>query len=92
MIAATHSDIVVKLVENITQAVARDILAAAMLRLEKNGFPVIFSVHDEVVCEVLEHTQSLDKFCEILCKMPDWSAELPIKAECWQGKRYGKDK
>ena len=79
-----------KLVENITQAVARDILAQAMLRLEKNGFPVIFSVHDEVVCEVLEHTQSLDKFCEILCKMPDWSAELPIKAECWRDSRYKK--
>ena len=80
-----------KLVENITQAVARDILAQAMLRLERRGFPVIFSVHDEVVCEVPEKTHDLDTYRQLLCELPEWAKDLPLKAECWKGKRYRKE-
>ena len=79
-----------KLVENITQAVARDILAEAMLRLEREEYPVIFSVHDEIVCEVPENKKSLADYNEILCESPKWAAGLPIKAECWSGTRYKK--
>lgn len=79
-----------KLVENITQAVARDILASAMLRLEKWGFPVIFSVHDEVVCEVPEKTRDIDTYRQLLCELPEWAKGLPLKAECWVGRRYKK--
>ena len=79
-----------KIVENITQAVARDILAQAMLRVEKAGYPVIFSVHDEIVSEVPENKGSLDDFRRLLCVPTSWMAGLPIKAECWSGKRYKK--
>ena len=81
-----------KIIENITQAVARDILAAAMLRSETRGFPVAFSVHDEIVCDV--HGRSTDHHLQewgsLLCELPKWADGLPIKAECWKGGRYRK--
>ena len=79
-----------KITENITQAVARDILALAMLRLEKAGYPVIFSVHDEIVCEVPKSEKNITEFRRLLEICPDWATGLSIKAECWQGKRYKK--
>ena len=49
-----------RLVENIVQAFARDILAEAMLRLDDAGFPVVFSVHDEVIVEALASASVAD--------------------------------
>lgn len=79
-----------KITENITQAIARDLLAAAMLRLEQKGYPVIFSVHDEIVCETFEGAKSEDEFEMLLCALPKWAEGCPVKAEVWAGKRYKK--
>lgn len=76
--------------ENVTQAVARDIMADAMLRVEAAGYPVIFTVHDEIVAEVPHGFGDLAEFTALLEIVPQWATGFPLKAEGWRGKRYRK--
>lgn len=78
------------LTENLVQAVARDIMAGAMLRLERGGYPVVLTVHDEVVCERRDGDGSLDEFLALMTTTPKWADGLPVKAEAWTGNRYRK--
>jgi DNA polymerase len=79
-------------VENIVQAVARDMMAEGMLNAEADVFPVVLDVHDEVVAEIPEDApeDSLERFQSLLAKMPEWAAGCPIATEGWRGKRYRK--
>lgn len=81
------------LAENVTQAVARDLMAYAMLNLESAGFSVLASIHDELLVEFYECTNIVEHFDEFLRQMvrlPSWAKGLPIKAEGWRGERYRK--
>jgi DNA polymerase len=74
--------------ENVVQAVARDVMAEAMLRVEKAGYPVVLTVHDEILAEA--ETGSLDHFNELMSVTPEWAPELVVKVEGWEGERYRK--
>lgn len=75
-----------KLVENITQAVARDVMAEAMLRSEDAGYEVVLSVHDELLTE--KEDGSVEEFENIMKVLPEWAEGLPVDVEGWEGKRY----
>lgn len=79
-----------KLVENITQALARDIMAEAMLRVEDYGYRILFTVHDEVVAESSADFGSTEHYVDLLTELPEWAKGFPIKAEGWSGDRYAK--
>ena len=70
-----------KLVENLTQAVARDILANSMLALEAAGYHIVFHVHDEVILEVPYGQGSLEDACRIMGIPPSWAPDLPLRAD-----------
>lgn len=76
--------------ENITQAVARDIMAEAMLRVDAAGYRPTITIHDEIVCEVPEDFGSETDFERLMVHPPVWSKGCPISAESWRGKRYRK--
>lgn len=79
-----------KLVENITQATARDLMAAAMLRLHRAGYRLLLTVHDEIVCERKRGAGSIDEVINFMTIVPDWTKGCPIAAEGWIGERYRK--
>jgi DNA polymerase len=80
-----------RLVENLIQAISRDILRDAMLRLDAAGYPPVLHVHDEVICEVPEGFGSVEEFERIMMAREPWFADWPIKAAGgWRGKRYRK--
>jgi DNA polymerase len=80
-----------KLVENIVQATARDVLAEAMIRLEKEGYPIVFHVHDEAVAEVPDGSHSIEEMNQLMSVVPDWAEGLPLNAEGFETKYYMKD-
>jgi Toprim domain-containing protein/CHC2-type zinc finger protein len=76
------------LVENVVQGSARDLLAAALLRFEAHGLPVVFHCHDEVVIEVPEGSISAAEVLAILLEPPAWATGLPLGGKMHSGPLY----
>ena len=79
-----------KLVENITQAVARDCLAEAIERLEAAGYPLVFHIHDEVVIDA-QPGQKLEDVERIMSEVPAWAPGLPLNADGWVNPFFKKE-
>ena len=79
-----------KLVENVTQAVARDFLAEAMVRVENAGYPIVASVHDEIIAEREAGAGSLEEFEQLMRVVPKWGNGCPIEVEGFESVRYRK--
>lgn len=80
-----------KCVENIVQGTARDLLALALLRLEKAGYPVVMHCHDEAICEVPIGQGSVEEVNRIMAVSPEWAEGLPLKADGFETEFYKKD-
>lgn len=79
-----------KFVENIIQAMSRDILAEAMARMEAAGYDIVMHVHDEAVIEA-PRDAVLEDACQIMSKAPDWTPGLILNAAGYECEFYQKD-
>lgn len=80
-----------KFFENLVQAACRDLLMHSVINVEKAGYPVVLTVHDEFVAEVLKSLWlTLDKVKEIMLQLPDWASWWPVRADGFIGDYYMK--
>ncbi len=80
-----------KLVENIVQAIARDLLASAMMNVANAGYDIVFHVHDEIIAEVPDGQGSVDEMCMLMSINPDWADGIPLIADGYECEYYRKD-
>lgn len=82
-----------KIVENVVQAIARDLLLHSMFQLDAKGYNIAMHVHDEVVCEVPTEIggEELENILAIMGQGPAWSKGLPLGAEGYTCNYYKKD-
>lgn len=80
-----------KACENIVQALCRDLLAYAMINVEGGGYPIVLSVHDELVCETPNTPEyTVAELEKLMCSLPEWAEGFPLVAEGAELKRYAK--
>jgi len=80
------------LAERVTQALARDVMADGMLRMQAEGLDIVLTVHDEV-CNDIPEAKAADAekvLVQCLTQAPTWAPDLPLAAEAATGFRYGK--
>lgn len=83
-----------KLVENIVQAIARDLLAYSLINLHNQGYAITMHVHDEIIAEVDydgTEQETYDRMAAIMGQAPSWASDLPLNADGYLTKYYKKD-
>lgn len=77
-------------VENIIQAIGRDLLTHALVNVERAGFRTVTHVHDEIVTETTSGL-TIERLSSLMCDLPDWAEGLPVEAAGYTTQRYRKD-
>jgi DNA polymerase len=81
-----------KLVENITQAIARDCLAISMQRVAALGYNIVMHVHDEMIVDVpIEDTDALERINACMGEAIPWAPGLPLRGDGYETPFYMKD-
>lgn len=81
-----------KLVENVTQAAARDVLAGNMPIIEDAGYSIVLTVHDEVITEAPDTEDFNDTaLSALLSTNPEWAPDIPLNAGGFEAYHYRKD-
>ena len=80
------------LTENLASALARDLLVSAMFKCEKNGLPIVLTVHDEIVSDAEKRPDNAKALKQIMEDIPQWAKDMqiPVSAETWAAERYRK--
>jgi DNA polymerase len=83
-----------KLTENAVQGLCFDLIDHAKQNLRRAGYDVLLSVHDEIIARLthrrIAEGATLDEMLDIMCRLPEWAAGFPLKAEGKKGRRYSK--
>lgn len=79
------------LTENISQATCRDLLASAMLELDRRGHKIVMHVHDEIVVECDDATRTLADMLDVMTSPPEWACGFPLAAEGFVSRHYVKN-
>jgi len=79
-----------KLVQNAAERIARDLMKLAMFKLNKKKYPILGTVHDEIIMEPREGFGSVNEVCAMMCDKPEWAKDLPVDAVGFRAKRYRK--
>lgn len=79
-----------KLVENIVQGTARDLMRDAILRSPEYGYNIVLSVHDELLGEQPKGKWPVERFENMMATLAPWATGCPVKAKGWIGMRYKK--
>lgn len=79
-----------RLTENVVQAIARDLMAEAMLTIDKAGYDLTLTVHDEILAEHDKTKGNIKEFEQLMASIPHWALGCPVRVEGWNGPRYKK--
>lgn len=81
-----------KIAENITQAVARDVMAANMPAIEDQGYEINLTIHDEIICEAPDNADwNPEHMAALMACVAPWAVGLPLAAAGFEAQRYRKD-
>lgn len=91
MVRGDEGVMIVHNCENVVQAISRDIMAESMLLVERHGYSIVLTIHDEIISEDDEDHGSQEEFERLVSVVPDWLPGCPVGVSGWTGRRYRKE-